>query len=225
MPVGKDPGGQDLVGVDQDRQGNRGGQQCQDVLEAHQRDRQLRQSGRHCTNDGDPFRLQIEHGGDEYGRDHDDERAGQGAADPAHEDQRRHEDDAQQDGQQVRFVQAADELQDLLEEQVALELDAEHLAQLAADHNQRRAENVADQNRLGQEVGDEPQFCDTGQDRHDPNQDGGRRRQGGIARRVAAGQRRNGRGGQDGAGRLRSHDDLFGGAEQRVHQHRAQRDI
>ena len=74
----------------------------------------------------------------------------------------------------MRFVQAADGLKDLLEEQVALELDAEHLAQLAADHDQRCAEDVADQDRLGQEVGDEPQFCDTGKDRHDPDQNGGR---------------------------------------------------
>ena len=40
---------------------------------------------------------------------------------------------------------------DLLEELVALELDAEHLAQLAADDDQRRAKDVADQDRLGEQ--------------------------------------------------------------------------
>ena len=69
--------------------------------------------------------------------------------DAAHDEQRRHADDADGHGQQVRLVEAADEFRHLLEELVAFELDAEHLAQLAADDDQRRAEDVADQHRLG----------------------------------------------------------------------------
>ena len=114
------------------------------------RDRQLGQSGRHRADDGHALGLQVEHGRQDNGNDDDDERAGQGAIDAAHDEQRRHEDDAEGDGQQVRFIEAADELRNLPEELVALELDAEHLAQLAADHDQRRAKDVADQDRLGQ---------------------------------------------------------------------------
>ena len=159
------------------------------------------------------------------GANDDDERAGQGAIHAAHDQQRRHADDANGEGEQVRFVEAADELHDLLEELVALELDAEHLAQLAADDDQRRAKDVADQDRLGQKVGDEPQPRHAGEQRQDADQDGGQRSQCGVAHRVAAGQRRNGGGSHDGGRRFRSHDDLFGGAKQRVHHHGAERNI
>ena len=185
----------------------------------------LRQSGRHRADDRHALGLQVEHGESDNGDDDDDERAGQAAIHAAHDEQRRHADDANDDGEQVRFVEAADELQHLPEELVALELDAEHLAQLAADHDQRRAKDVADQDRLGQEVGDEPQLRHAGEQRQDADQDRGHRGQRGIAHRVAAGQRRNGGGGHDGGRRFGSHDELFGGAKQRVHHHGAESNI
>ena len=185
----------------------------------------LRQSSRHRADDGDALGLQVKDGREDNGNHDDDERAGQGAIDTAHDEQRRHADDANGEGEQVRFVEAADELHNLPEELVALELDAEHLAQLAADHDQRRAEDVADQDRLGQEVGDEPQPRHAGEQRHDADQDGGHAPPG---RHNAPGrrrQRRNGRGGHDGARRFRSHDDLFGGAKQGVHHHGAEGNV
>ena len=182
----KDARGQDLVRVDQDGEGQGGGQQGKDILKADSRDRQPRQPGRHRADDGHALGLQVEHGRGDNGQDDDDERAGQRTIHAAHDEQRRHADDADGDGEQVRFVEAADEFHNLPEELVALELDAEHLAQLAADDDQRRAKDVADQDRLGQKVGDEPQPRHAGEQRQDADQDRGQRRQCGVARRVAA---------------------------------------
>ena len=125
----------------------------------------------------------------------------------------------------MRLVQAADEFHHLLEELVALELDAEHLAQLAADDDQRRAKDVADQHRLGQEVGDEPQLRDPGEQRHDADEDREQRGERRITRGITAGQRRHGGGRHDRGRRLGTHDDLLGGAEERIHHHGAERDI
>ena len=51
------------------------------------------------------------------------------------------------------------------------------------------------------------------------------RGQRGIARGVAACQRRDGCGGHDRGRRFRAHDDLLGGAKQGVHHHGAERDV
>ena len=143
----------------------------------------------------------------------------------AHDEQRRYADHADGDGEQMRFIQAADEFHHLLEELIALQLDAEHLAQLAADDDQRRAEDVADEHRLGQEVGDESQLRDPGEQRHDADEEREQRGERRIARGIAAGQRRHGGGRHDGGRRLGSHNDLLGGAEQRIHHHGAERHI
>ena len=109
---------EDFVGVDQDREGQSGGQQGNDILNTDRRDRQTRQSSRHRADDRHALCLQVKHSREDNGNHDDDERAGQGAIHAAHDEQRRHEDDAQGDGEQVRFVEAADELQDLPEELV-----------------------------------------------------------------------------------------------------------
>ena len=107
----KDARGEDFVGVDQDGEGQGGGQQGKDILKADSRDRQTWQSSRHRADDRDALCLQVKHGREDNGNDDDDERAGQGAIHAAHDEQRRHADDANGEGEQVRFVQAADELQ------------------------------------------------------------------------------------------------------------------
>ena len=145
----KDARGQDLIGINQDRERQGGRQQRKDILHRDRGDRDLWQSGRHRTDDGDPLGRPPQHVRGDDGNDHNDQRAGQLATDAAHDEQRRHAHDADGHGEQVRLVQATDEFHHLLEELVALELDAEHLAQLAADDDQRRAEDVADQHRLG----------------------------------------------------------------------------
>ena len=217
--------GQDLIGVDQDRESQGRGQQRKDILHRDGGDGHLGQSGRHRADDCDALGLEIEDGRGHDGADDDNQRAGQLAIDAPHDEQRRHANDADGDGEQVRLVEAADELHHLPEELVALELDAEHLAQLAADDDQRRAEDVADQHRLGQEIGDEAQPCDTGEQRYHADKEREQRGERRIARGIAAGQRRNGGCRHDRGRRLGSHDDLLGGAEQRVHHHRAQRDV
>ena len=125
----------------------------------------------------------------------------------------------------MRLVEAADEFDHLLEEHVALELDAEHLAQLAADDDQRRAEDVADQHRLGQEVSDEAQLRNPREQRDDADEDRQQRGEGGVARGIAPGQRRHRGCGHDRGRRLGPRDNLLRGAKQRVHHHRAERDV
>ena len=105
------------------------------------------------------------------------------------DEQHDHADRADGEGQQVRFIQAGDEFADLLEELVALQRDAEHLAQLAADDDQRRAEDVAYQYRLGQQVSDEAQPRYAGEQRYDADQERVQRGERGVACGVAAGQR------------------------------------
>ena len=125
----------------------------------------------------------------------------------------------------MRFAEAADQLQDLLEELVTFERDAEHLAKLAADHDQGRAEDVADQDRLGQEVGDESQLCHVAEQRHDTHQDGSQCDKRCIARWIVTGQRCDRCSGHDGAGCFRPHDHLPGRAKQGIHHHRGDGNI
>ena len=221
----KNARGQYLIGVDQDREGQGGRQQRKDILHRDRGDRQLWKAGRHRPDDRDALGREIKHDRGEDGANDNDQRAGNFAIHEAYDEQRRHTDGANGNGQQVRFVEAADEFHNLPEELVALKLDAEHLAQLAADDDQRRADDVADQHRLGQEVGDEAQPRDPGEQRDDADEECEQRGERSIARSIAAGQRRNGGCRHDRGRRLRSHDDLFGGAKQRIHHHGAERDI
>ena len=70
-----------------------------------------------------------------------------------------------------------------------------------------------------------PSRADAGEQRDDADEDREQRGERGIARGIAAGQRRHGGGGHDRGRRLGSHDDLLGGAKQRIHHHGAERDI
>jgi class 3 adenylate cyclase len=91
----------------------------------------------------------------------------------AHEEQRHYADYANDHGEPMRFIEAADEFYHLAEELIALQLNAKHLAQLAANHNQRRAKDVADQNWLGQKVSDKTQPGDAGQQGQNTDEDCG----------------------------------------------------
>ena len=179
----------------------------------------------HRADDLDALGLPVQQGGGDNGDDDDDERAGELAIHAPDDEQHDHGDGADREGEQVRFVEAGDELDDLLEELVALERDAEHLAQLAADDDQRRAEDVADQDRLGQQVGDEAQLRNTGEQRHDADEERQQRGERGVACGVAARQRCDRRCRHDRGRRLGAHDDLLGGAKQRIHHQGAQGDI
>ena len=132
---------------------------------------------------------------------------------------------ADREGEQVRLIQAGDELDDLLEELIALEREAEHLAQLAADDDQRRAEDVADQDRLGEQIGDKAQLRNPGDQRHDADEDRQQRGECGVACGVAACERRDCRCRHDRGRRLGAHDDLLGGTKQRIHDQGAERDV
>ena len=57
----KDARGQDLIGVDQDREGQRGRQQRKDILHRDRGDRDLRQAGRHRADHGDPLGRPAQH--------------------------------------------------------------------------------------------------------------------------------------------------------------------
>ena len=58
----KDARGQDLIGIDQDRERQGGGQQRKDVRHRECGDRHLRQTGRHRADDRDALGLPAQHG-------------------------------------------------------------------------------------------------------------------------------------------------------------------
>ncbi|MFN8471493.1 MAG: hypothetical protein U0822_04680 [Anaerolineae bacterium] len=217
--------GQDLISINQDRQRKRAGQQRKDVLKRDRRNRHMGQPGRHRADDRYTLCFEIEDSRGNNAQRYDDERAGQGAIRAANDEQSRHADNANRDGEQVRLVKAADKLHNLLEELVALELDAKHLAQLAADHDECRASDVADEDWLGEEVGDEAEPRDAGEQRQDTNENRGHGGERGVARGVTACQWSNNGGGQDRGRCLGAHDHLFAGAKEGVHHHGAERDV
>ena len=118
-----------------------------------------------------------------------------------------HDDHRQPDrgGGAVGVAQLADGRPDLGQRRAAGDGDAEQLAQLAGDHDDRDTGEVADQHRLAQQGGDDPQSQDAAQQAHHPDEQRRERGHGGVRGGITSGQRGQRGGRHDGRRRLRAH--------------------
>jgi hypothetical protein len=154
---GEGPCGQDVVGVRDDRDAHGGQQQCGEIGRGHVGNARSRQPRRHVAYYPDAVCLQVEDGGDKRGEHHDDERHRR-AREAVRSGEQQHEHRGrQQHGGTVQLVQSAQERRQLGYDGVALDRNAGRPAELAGDHQHPDAGQVADQHRLGQQVGDETQ--------------------------------------------------------------------
>ncbi len=176
----------------------------------------------HVTDGGHAVRREVEDRDDGCRQEHDDE----GHRDPGVA--RREEQQQPGDGEADRERRpghavprrVAGERPDVLEERVAGDVDAGHLAQLAGDHDDGDAGHVADQDRPRQQVADEPDAQDAGQQRIQADEQRERCREGGVADRIPRRERREHRGRHQGGGRLRADRQQSRRADQRVEHHR-----
>lgn len=65
--------------------------------------------------------------------------------------------DANPQGEHVRFADDGKERVDLFDDALAVDFGAGHFAELADDHEDGRASEIADEQRLGQQFGDNPE--------------------------------------------------------------------
>ena len=130
---------------------------------------------------------------------------------------------ADREGQQVGVVDDPGKGPELSDEVVTLDGRPGHLAQLSDDHQHRRTGEVADQERLGEQIGDHAeagQSADQAPPAHDQAQRGGQRhRPVGIASR----QRRDRRAGHQGDRRLGTDRQHPRRTQRGVHDQRRQR--
>jgi hypothetical protein len=99
-------------------------------------------------------------------------------------DRRRQQHCAQEHGRPVRVAQVRQNLPHEREEVVQPDADPEELAQLGRDHDQRDPVDIAEQHRLAEEVGHEPQPQHARQEEHATHRQRQRGGQGRVEGRV-----------------------------------------
>ena len=171
-------------------------------------DVQGRQACGHRPQHGHALRLEAQHldhgdtgGGDNQGR----RQAGR----PSFQGKEgRESEQAQDEGGQVGRIDLANELAQFPEKTAGFAPVAEQLGQLPHEHDQGDPVEVADENGLGEKIGDKPQPTDAKNDVEQPRDQGDGDHQLQVALRVAAGERTQGRGHHQAGGRVRADDQL-----------------
>ena len=199
-----------------------GEDQRPELVPRHVGDARRRQPGRHRTDDGDAVLLHVGEHADDGGRGDGDQRRRPAWAQEVDRQEQRERAHADGEGRQVGVVDDLEEGAHLGDDVVAVDVRAGHPAQLPDDHQHGGAGEVADEQRLRQQVGD---HAETGQpaDQAPPTDDQAER--GGQRHRlvgVTAGQRGDRRAGHQGDRRLRSHREHPRRADRGVHDERRQ---
>jgi hypothetical protein len=146
--------------------------------------------------------LQVEDRRDHQRDDDDDERPGELRQPELGREQQAHEGQPENEGEDVRLADPDDQLSQQRKEVLLHQLDAEELAELSRDEDQRRAAHVADQHGFRQEVGDHPHAQARREQHQRSPQKRGRGREIRRARRVRRGERRHGADDQQGDGAI-----------------------
>ena len=124
----------------------------------------------------------------------------------------------------VQFSLAAQhrfsDLREVAQRPDAVDRKAEQLGQLADQHRERDAVHVTVADRLGQQLGDEPQAHHSYQDAHQPRNDRHRARQGHGPHRIATRERQHDRENHRGKSGVRPQHQNAAGTEQRISEQR-----
>jgi hypothetical protein len=120
----------------------------------------------------------------------------------------------------MRQVQLAGEFGEAGEEVVVFKLDAEQFVELRGHQDQGGAAHVADEDGLGEEIGNRADLDPGSQQEQQAAEHGHRGGKDGSMGRVTRRQRYDGAGNQQRNRNIRPHDDLPRAAEERIHQER-----
>ena len=156
---------------------------------------------------------------------HDRDQGTRGERDQAreHEEEGGHA-EPERDRRRLDLPRQSPQLHHLVDRPVRGEGHAGDRGQLGADHDQRDAGHVAHEDRLREEVGEEPEPQHERGDADGADEQGQPRRERDVALRVAGGDRRHGGGDHDGRRGFGPDRQLAGRPEQRVGDHRDDRD-
>ena len=177
------------------------------------------------ADDGHPVIGQTGEVGHDDSGHHDNQCSGNRGYEPAQSEQGDEGAEPDHHGESVDGSELVEELAYLGDRLVGLDGDPEHLAQLSADQHNGDAVQVAHQDRPGEVVGDPPEPDEPSHYGNGPDQDGQHRGQQGIRRSAARRERCHRGHHQQGKRSLRTHDELPGGAEQRVGHSRKQQGV
>ena len=164
------------------------------LCEIERRQSQRRKSRGHGPQDGNPSVLKRQDRDRDDADGHDDQGAGQPRRQTLQHDEENQQTGAHDQGRWVRGVEALDELRHLREKSAGFAREAEQLRQLANQDDQGDAIQIADENGLREEVGDEAQTRDP---RNDVEEAGHQRQcnhQGHVALRIVTSDRPDTRG-------------------------------
>ena len=170
---------------------------------------------------------QPEDPGEDHRQDDDDQHARHGGLHPLeHEDddERAH---AERHSERLHLAgrDRPGDLDDLLPHALGVDREAEQLRDLRDDHDQRDGVEVADPDRLGQQVGDEPEAEDAAEQQHPAHHDREETGERDRALAVAEGERKDRRRDDRGEGRVRSEHEDARRAEDRVGDERHDRGV
>ena len=136
------------------------------------------------ADDRDVEVVDVENGSEEQAENEDDDRRGHGASEAPDEERGQQQRCAQQQRRAVRLVELGGELLHDREEVVGVDVEPEHLPELSGDDRQRDPVDVAEQDRLPEEVGDEAKPEHSREDEDHAHGERESRGKGGVARRV-----------------------------------------
>ncbi len=219
--AGKRPGGQHVVGEPDEQHPESGDHQLGQVF--HSRRRRPGQAAGNAADDRDPTRAQIEHRGDGCGQHDGEQRPRRARPAPLEQEKEHQHARGEHDGAHLGRPHVMYERRNLTVQMLARHGNTGRLAQLTDNHDDGDTGQVTDQDRLGEQIGDEPQPHHPRYERQQPDHNRKRRREGRVPARVPRGQRPDGGGCHQRRRRLRADGQLSRGPEHRVDRQRGQR--
>jgi hypothetical protein len=193
-----------VVAVGDDGDAESGDGERLQVVQAHHRYVQAGQPGGHVTDGPHSGVREIRYDARRGGRGPRDERGGPAGAQPEDGQQQRESSTGHGERRPVELVDDADERAHLGRDAFALDVGSGDAPELAYDHEHGAPGEVADEQGLGEQVGNDPELGQAGEQYPggDDERQGGRQRRG--PRRVAPGERRDGGAGHQGDRRFRA---------------------
>ena len=189
-----------------DRHG--GGRQRRDVAPARFEELDRRQARFDRTDERNALLAKVEQR-DASDRDRRNQQSRRHARQPARErDKQTEEKDAQAKGRPIHLRQPFNHGDNEREELFALGLDPEDLAKLRRDQDERSAVQIADEDRTREQIGDGTQLELRSGEQDEAGKHGQFGRQDCDACRIVAGQRQDGRAGEQADRRVRPGDDV-----------------
>ena len=190
------------------------------------RNRRGRYAGRNVSGQGHTGLLQPQEsrGGDP--QDHGHQRRGSPRQKVLHPEEHRQHDDCQNQRREARLGNMLQDGKDVVEETALLNVYAQQLGYLVDQDDQADARLEPGQDRVGDEIGQEPQPEQTGQQQKGAGQQGQRGCRGHQARRVSVGYRQGQLGGrEDGEGRGAAHAQRARSPQDGINEHGYERHI